>query len=354
MRLRVDVEKQLGNFHLRAKFETSEGILALLGASGCGKSMTLKCIAGIVRPDRGRIELDGQVLFDSGRRIDLPPQKRRVGYLFQQYALFPNMTARQNILAGARRLPRNERQAAADDLIRCLRLEGLEGKRPFQLSGGQQQRVALARILASRPQVILLDEPFSALDSFLKWQLESELMETLETFSGPVVWVSHDRDEVYRRCAKVCVMSNGRTAPVEDMKGLFASPETVTAARLSGCKNYTALRTDGENRIVLPEWGVALTVSRPVPEGATVLGIRSHYIGPEVEGTENRFLCRVEAVIENVFSTVVLVRPEGGAADCPAIRLELEKEVWQRFAGAETLEVGVRPEDLLLLREEEA
>ena len=170
MKLTVDIEKTLGNFHLRVAFEASQGVTALLGASGCGKSMTLRCIAGICRPDWGRIVLDGVTLFDSKKRIDLPPQKRRVGYLFQQYALFPNMTVRQNIAAGVR-----DRKAAlhvADDMIRKMRLDGLENRRPQALSGGQQQRVALARILVNQPEVLLLDEPFSALDTHLRFQTE--------------------------------------------------------------------------------------------------------------------------------------------------------------------------------------
>lgn len=351
MSLYVDVEKTLGNFKLQAKFETQQEILALLGASGCGKSMTLKCIAGIVKPDRGKIVLDGQVLFDSEKKIDLPPQKRQVGYLFQQYALFPNMTARQNILAGARRLPKGQREQTAQELIRKLRLEGLEEKRPSQLSGGQQQRVALARILASQPKVILLDEPFAALDSFLRWQLELELMNTLDAFPGPVVWVSHDRDEVYRRCGQVCVMDRGRTMPVEDMKGMFANPETVTAARLSGCKNYTPLEDAGEGKVFLPQWQVTLDCGRQLPLGAKVLGVRSHYLGPQFP--ENRFACRVEQVIENVFSMVVLVRPVDADPAVPAIRLEMGKELWQQYAGPEVLEIGIAPADLLLLRQED-
>ncbi len=348
MSLLVDIEKRLGDFHLRAAFEAEPGNLALLGASGCGKSMTLQCIAGIVRPGRGRIELDGRVLYDSARHIDLPPQKRQVGYLFQQYALFPNMTARQNVLAGARQLPRRERAAEADALLRRLHLEAVAGLRPAPPSGGQQQRAALARILASRPRVILLDEPLSALDSFLRWQVESELEEALSAFGGPVLWVSHDRDEVYRRCRTVCVMDRGRTSPPRPMEALFADPVTVAAARLSGCKNLVPMEPAGGSRIRVPDWGVTLDCGREVPAGANYLGVRSHYIGPQVAG--NRFACRVRQVVENVFSTVVLVQPEGAASE---IRLELEKDVWQRYA-AERLEIGVAPGDLLLLREEDA
>ena len=154
--------------------------------------MTLKCIAGIEKPDRGTITLDGRVLFDSEKHINLTPQQRRVGYLFQQYALFPNMTAAQNILCGIRTGSRAEKKEKLAALLWTFRLEGLEKKLPAQLSGGQQQRVALARILASEPQAILLDEPFSALDSYLKWELELELGELLGAFDGPILWVSHE------------------------------------------------------------------------------------------------------------------------------------------------------------------
>lgn len=143
MSLYLDIEKRLGSFHLRVKLEAADETTALLGASGCGKSMTLKCIADIERPDRGRIVLDDTVLFDSERHIDLPPQKRRVGYLFQQYALFPSMTAAQNIRCAIRGGSRAEKAALLAEFVRRFRLEGLEKKLPAQLSGGQQQCVAL-------------------------------------------------------------------------------------------------------------------------------------------------------------------------------------------------------------------
>ena len=194
MALSVNIRKKLGSFQLQVQFDAEQGIpLALLGASGCGKSVTLRCIAGILKPDEGRITLDGVVLYDSAAGIDLPPQQRRVGYLFQQYALFPNMTVRQNIAAAVR--DRKARAGVAAEKLRQFQLESVADLRPDQLSGGQQQRCALARILASAPRVILLDEPFSALDSYLQDQLEVELAQTLEQFSGPVVWVSYDREK---------------------------------------------------------------------------------------------------------------------------------------------------------------
>ena len=166
MSLYVDIEKRLGAFRLQSKFEVADETLALLGASGCGKSMTLKCIAGIETPDEGQITLNGKALYHSARGICLSPRERGIGYLFQSYALFPNMTARENIEIAAKG-NRARRKAAAEEKIAALYLEGLGDKYPRQLSGGQQQRVALARIFASEPDILLLDEPFAALDSYL-------------------------------------------------------------------------------------------------------------------------------------------------------------------------------------------
>ena len=274
MSITVDIEKKLGAFTLRVQFETPGGTMALLGASGCGKSVTLKCIAGIMTPDRGRIVLDGETLFDSERGIDLTPQQRRVGYLFQQYALFPTMTVAQNIRCGIRGGERSEKKRQTAELLRRFRLEGLEKKYPAQLSGGQQQRVALARILASEPRAILLDEPFSALDSFLKWNLELELSDLLADFTGSVLWVSHDLGECCRNCGSVCVMENGRSSPVTDMETLLRRPATVGAAQLLGCRNFlTARRCEGGVcidgwDIVLPLEATAQRVTVAIPDEA--------------------------------------------------------------------------------------
>lgn len=345
MALTVDIEKRLGDFQLQVRFEAGRETLALLGASGCGKSMTLKCIAGIERPDRGHIELDGRVLFDSASHIDLSPQRRRVGYLFQQYALFPNMTVEQNILAGARDRTRSQRREKVREKVRALRLEGLESLRPSQLSGGQQQRAALARILAGEPELILLDEPFSALDEYLKWQLELELADTLKDFPGGVLFVSHSRDEVYRLCDTVCVLTRGRCDPKRTIGQLFRAPSTVGAALISGCKNLSPASLEGDGRLFCRDWGVSLRTALPVPEGAGHVGIRAHYF--TIQGEENPIPCRVERVIDNVFSTVVMLKTPGPGR----LRLELEKAEWAALRGPEELTVHIRPEDVMPLME---
>ena len=316
MSLLVEIEKQLGNFHLNVRFQAETETLALLGASGCGKSMTLKCIAGIMTPDRGRIVLNGRVLFDSEARIDLPPQQRRVGYLFQNYALFPTMTVEKNILCGIRSGSKAEKAAALSATLHRFRLEGLEKRYPAQLSGGQQQRVALARILCSQPEVILLDEPFSALDSYLKWDLELKLSDFLENFSGPILWVSHDRGEVFRNCKRVCILDQGASQGTFTLRQLFHEPETEAAARLSGCQ----------------------------------AGIRARHVMTVPEGTPDAFYCTVERVIQDVFTTIVLLRPEGAASGAPLLRMELERDDWRRLNRPEGLWIAVQPRDILLLK----
>ena len=324
MSLIVDIEKKLGSFTLRSKFETDKGTMALLGASGCGKSVTLKCIAGIMTPDRGRIVLDGETLFDSDRRIDLTPQQRRVGYLFQQYALFPNMTVAQNIQCGIRTGSRAEKQQRAAEQLRRFRLEGLEKKYPAQLSGGQQQRVALARILASEPRAILLDEPFSALDSFLKWNLELELSDLLSGFGGPILWVSHDPGEYFRNCKTVCVMENGASGPVTDMETLVRRPSSQGAARLAGCRNFLpGQRCDGGIR--LAGWDIVLPLAAPAEQFTVAIPDSTLSLG------RGPYTARVCRVIRDLNATVVLFQPEN-VHDAPFLRAAM--------SGAETITPG--------------
>ena len=350
MALTARIEKRFGAFHLTVDLMAETGQpLALLGASGCGKSVTLKCIAGIERPDRGRIELDGRVLFDSEAGIDLPPQRRRVGFLFQSYALFPHMTVERNVAVCLGRMDKRRRRERTAELLALLHLEDQAGLYPRQLSGGQQQRAALARILAAEPGVLLLDEPFSALDSFLKWQLEQELREVLERFPGPAVWVSHDRGEVYRNCSRVCVLEDGKSAPAASMAELMANPGTVAAARLSGCKNFAPVRPGPAPGLVeVPAWGLVLRA--PWREGAAALGLRADRVRPEEAGAVNAFPCQVVRVTEDVSSVFAALRPEAASPGAPPLWMELAKDAWAALPDRERLWAAVRPEDLMLLK----
>ena len=347
MSLLVDIEKRLGDFRLTARFETQGGVLGLLGASGCGKSLTLKCIAGIEKPDRGRIVLDGETLFDSDKKIDLPPQKRRVGYLFQNYALFPNMTVRQNILCGLHEeKDKAKREAALREAVHLFRLDGLEGHRPHQLSGGQQQRAALARILVSRPRVLLLDEPFSALDSHLREKLQLELRAMLGRFGRDVVMVTHSRDEAYHMCQRIAVMDGGRLLTVKDTKALFADPGSICACTLTGCKNVAPARKAGEFEVDVPDWGIRLQTARPVADGIKAVGIRAHYFNAKT--AQNRFPVEFLGEMEEPFEWIVEFRYRDQTPDAPPLWWRVPKD---RRPAEFPAEFGVAPANVLLLYE---
>ncbi len=346
MSIYVDIEKNFGDFQLKVKFSAENEILSLLGASGCGKSMTLKCIAGIEKPDRGRIVLDGVTLFDSEKRINLSPQARRTGILFQNYALFPNMTVLENIRAGARReKDPAKREKLTDDIIESFGLSELSHRYPHELSGGQQQRAALARILVSGPNILLLDEPFSALDSHLRFRMEREVTEILRNFKKTVIFVSHDRDEVYRISDKIAVMNGGTIEVIGDKKAVFADPVTVNAARLTGCKNISSVCSLGEGRVFAEEWGIELAAREGAAE---FVGIRMHDITCGTEG-ENHFRCKAVSVTENPFSYTVMLKPLCADENALPIAWDTDKAAWQSIA-ADEIDITIDPQKLILLK----
>lgn len=347
MSLYVNIKKRLGDFVLDVEFATEKGVSGLLGASGCGKTLTLRSIAGIMTPDEGTIVLNGNTLFDSAKRVNLPPQHRRVGYLFQNYALFPNMTVEQNIACGLyREKDKSARKSAVAEMIKIMRLGGLEKHRPHQLSGGQQQRAALARILVGRPEILLLDEPFSALDSYLKDKLMTELWNILKTFEKDTLLVTHSRDEAYKLCATLAVMDNGRLKGVGGTKDIFADPRTRAGAALTGCKNIIEARKAGGTRVEVPAWGVIFDAGRPVGDGLCAIGVRAHHFG--ADKTENTFPIRVVDETEEPFEWTLKFMYEGQDGG--------SEPVWWRMAKndrpSETPgRLGVAPKDILLLYE---
>ena len=315
MSLEVHIEKKLNGFTLRSDFTAGNTATAILGASGCGKSMTLRCIAGIVKPDKGRIVLDGRVLFDSEQHIDLPPQQRGVGLLFQNYALFPNMTVEQNILCGLKAERDNAaRKARCAGMLRALRLEELASRRPAELSGGQQQRTALARILVGKPKILMLDEPFSALDSYLREEVEGEVGSLLAGFDGTALLVTHNRDEAYRLCREMIVMDGGEVLRAGTTREVFADPRRLTAARLTGCKNILPCVRVDAHRVHLTGWEQELAVALPVPENCTAVGIRAHDLVPAAVDSDNRLPVRVGASSENPFDWNVICTSVDGSA----------------------------------------
>lgn len=296
--LGVNIKKRLKEFSLDIEFQAGRGCLGILGPSGCGKSMTLKSIAGIVSPDSGRIAVQyaqgeaagGRLLYDSSMKVNQRPQVRRVGYLFQNYALFPNMTVKENIAIGLKgaggrgnalasrlSLTAREREEKAGGLMRRFRLDGLEKRYPSQLSGGQQQRVALARIFAYEPEILLLDEPFSAMDAHLREGLRLELSQVLQDYEGISVMVTHDRDEAYQLCENLLLLDRGRVLVGGRTRDIFQSPLTCQAARLTGCKNISRIERLGERRVLALDWGgLELVTEQRVDDSITAVGIRAH------------------------------------------------------------------------------
>jgi len=323
--LHCNIVKNLKGFSLNVHLHTRAGVTGLMGASGSGKSMTLRCIAGVSRPDEGRIVLNGKVLFDSALQINLPPQQRAVGFLFQDYALFPHMTVRQNIMAGSKVPTRRGKRAAAEDWAHTFRLSTHLDKHPHQLSGGEQQRCALARILAGSPDILMLDEPFSALDSHLRYELEMEMAALFARFDQPVLYVSHNRDEVYRLCTDIAMVHDGTSVDAVDKWALFHNPVTVQAARLTGCKNITAASVDG-TRVSIPGWGVAFNVDAPLQD-VRYAGMRAHHIVPAASAQDGdiaaAFPFEIVTEIEDTFNTILMVRKRG--TSLPPLRWEMRK-----------------------------
>lgn len=308
MSLYVDIEKDLGSFKLKVKFEQEDGIVGLLGQSGCGKSMTLRCIAGIVKPDKGKIISNGKVFFDSEKKINLTPQQRNIGFLFQNYALFPHMSVKQNIQLGIEKLSKEEKDEITKKYLKKFRLAGFEDRYPWQLSGGQQQRIALARALCLNPDILILDEPFSALDYHLRINMENELCEILKDFDGNVLFVTHDISEAYRISDDIIVFDNGLSLPKRTKNELFVHPSCMTEAVITGCKNISSCDIINTDTVFAKDWGFNCKIEKGASENSKHIGIRAHHMkvvednSQDIEDGENIFEMTVVKVIENSFT----------------------------------------------------
>jgi molybdate transport system ATP-binding protein len=340
-KLQVNIKKNFKNFHLDVNFEAENEVFALLGASGCGKSMTLKCIAGIETPDSGSIVLNDKVLYNSEKRINLPPQKRKVGYMFQDYALFPNMTVTKNIMAGMGRKPD---KAKVDEYLERFHIKELAQRYPSQLSGGQKQRVAMARLIAQKPEVILLDEPFSALDSYLKWELENEMRDILKAEGKTTLFVSHNRDEVYRLCDRIGCIDKGKMEAACNVKEFFHNPKTKTAAILSGCKNFSEAKIIDNHHILASDWNTIFEIRREIPDNISVVGIRAHYFKQLQNNCDNVVNISESHIIEDTFEWNLYFKPDKATRP---IQWKISKQQWDGTNVPDKLYVD--SSDILLL-----
>jgi molybdate transport system ATP-binding protein len=249
--IRARIRKQFvpgaesAGFSLDVDFEAKQGITVIFGPSGAGKTLTLDCVAGFVRPDEGRILLDDQILFDGAARVNLAPQARHCGYVFQNYALFPHMTLRKNLEFAAERIPRLERHRKINEILEKFHLAEVSGRRPHQLSGGQKQRCSIARALIRAPRLLLLDEPARGLDAPLLAELYAVLRQVREEFQIPILLVTHDAEECLELGDEMIVLREGRIVQSGSPRKIFEQPANVEIARLMGIFNLLPVEIRG-------------------------------------------------------------------------------------------------------------
>jgi molybdate transport system ATP-binding protein len=328
--VRVDIRKRLGTFALDVAFEAEHETVVLFGHSGSGKSVTLAAIAGLQRPDAGSIRIGGRAVFDAASGLDLPPQARNVGYVVQQLALFPHLTAAENIAYGLVGVSAPQRRMRVEALLSLLSLQGLGERLPRQLSGGQQQRVALARALARPVDALLLDEPFSALDEALRGDLRTELLRLRSELAIPLVFVTHDLREAHLLGDRIAVLDEGRVLQFAPREEVFQRPVSRRVAELTGVRNVFDGRVRDDGCVEVR--GLVLSTDAALPRGAEVdVAIRAERcnlrrLDPDGALPENCFVARV--VDDLAFGNTHTLRLEPEAAG-PAVEIEVASRPYE-------------------------
>jgi molybdate transport system ATP-binding protein len=310
MSLQVDIRKTFGEFTLEVAFAAGSETLGFLGASGCGKSLTMRCIAGLEKPDAGRIVVNDTVFFDSAAKINLKPQQRKTALLFQDYQLFPNMSVADNIAAGMPRdLPKEQRHERIAEQLRRFHIEGFGKRYPASLSGGQRQRVALARMLAASPGILMLDEPFSALDAHLKASLEQNLLDLFDEYEGTILYVSHDIDEALRFCDRIAIIDHGNLMQMGTGDEIIEDPRSLAALKVSGVKNISPVRVLESGNILAEDWGIELRTAQPAPANTEYCGIRASYLQIAEQNGPNVVECLSRRTSDSRFERPIILEP---------------------------------------------
>ncbi len=341
--LEVAIEKRLGDFRIDAKFscETS-GIVAFFGRSGAGKTTLVNMLAGLLRPDAGRIVVDGTVLFDSERGLDLPPERRRLGYVFQEGRLFPHLSVRGNLTYGLRRVAPAERRIELDQIVALLGLDALLERRPRDLSGGEKQRVALGRALLANPRLLLLDEPLAALDQPRKEEILPFIEHLRDEFAIPIIYVSHAMPEIVRLADTMVLMSEGRVEAVGPLDELTSRLDLRPLTGRYEAGAVLTARVEGQDEaFALTELSFAggrLLVPRlELPRGAELrLRIRARDIALALERPQRTsFLNAVPCIVRDI-----------GAEDGPLVDLRLDAggaALWARVTRRALEDLGLAP-----------
>jgi molybdate transport system ATP-binding protein len=340
MAIYVDIEKKTGGVLRRFTFDSTAATVGVLGNSGSGRTLLLRCIAGVETPDRGKIQIHGKTVYDSEKHVNLKPSERRIGYLVSDYALFPKLSVEQNIACGYRG-KRKEKEHTVEEYIRRFELEGLEDELPGKLNDEQRQRVALARMMIAQPQILLMDEPLLGSRRELLW---SNLVRYLKLFDGGYLFASQDPNEIYALCSWSVILEDGSVLAKGETKELFSQPGSVRAAQLTGCQNFSRVAPLDEYHVRALDWGIALRTAQKVEAHITHVGIRSHA------------MCTVDEYTQNCLPVQCIAKREGLTSLEFQIRNAREPEsselVWKSSKGTDVPPyLYLPPEQLMLLGE---
>jgi len=359
--LEVRIKKRYVGFLLDVELSTKNEILTVLGPSGSGKTMTLKCIAGLIHPDEGYIRLGNRVLFDSEKRISLPPRQRKIGFVFQNYALFPHMTVNENIAFGIQNRKREDTVKGITGLLEKMHIRELGHRYPAQLSSGQQQRVAIARALFHEPEILLLDEPFSALDSHRKEDLELELLNLQKTYEGDMVFVTHDVAQGYKLGSRIAVFESGSIVQCDAKQKVIDSPVNRTVARLTGVKNLIegdVVSIDTENTLIaVPGLEQPATVktkgdNRVFINQHVIIGIRPENIRLAVSHGDNVISTVITNIVEGVAGTDCYLKVNNKDNTGFNIVMHLSKSEAAGMSEGQTLFVSLPPDRLTIIKDQ--
>lgn len=307
--LEISVKHTLPGFNLDVNLTVNDEIVSILGPSGSGKTMTLFCIAGLIRPDEGLIKLNNRVLYNSEDRVFIAPRNRNIGFVFQNYALFPHLTVAENIAYGLSGQPKQAVHNKVAELLEVINIPALRNRYPAQLSSGQQQRVALARAIAPEPEALLLDEPFSALDTYRKERMEYELLSLYHYYRGDILFVTHDLDQGFKLGKQIAIYDNGKIVQCADKHKVISSPVNRTAARLAGFKNLIEGRvtvcSGNEAEVYISEFEKNLTVIVPasmklIVDQPILIGIRPEHLTTVNQPNINTVCCRLDRKVDGV------------------------------------------------------
>ncbi len=361
----VNIEKQLTDFCLKVDFTCDRAPLGILGASGAGKTTIMRCIAGLETPDRGKIVLNNRVLYDSQQKIDLPIRERNCGLLFQDYALFPQLTVAENVAFGLdSQLTKREQQQAVSKQLHLVELAHMGNRYPEELSGGQQQRVALARLRASNPEIMLLDEPFSALDTYLRHKQEKLLRQSLKTYPGITILITHNLEEAYRICPRLLVLDQGRAIAKDTKENIFYRAPNFRTAQVTNCKNFSDAHLINRQKVRATNWQCELKIpgydaSESLDQTKLVIGIRAHQIRleaktPKSQTNINVFDCWLTGYSETqhrVTCYLKLHQPPQNEADYQ-LQTEILQDKWQDLQTQPfPWQVQLKPERIMIFQD---